>query len=37
MSNASIAWIKKRELMLQTKGGTIFGQYPSALSMKNCG
>ena len=37
MSNALIGWSKRKELMLQTKSWTIFGQYPSTWSVENCG
>ena len=35
-SNASIGGSKKKELILQTKGWTIFGQHPSTWSVENC-
>ena len=36
-SYASIGCSMKKELMLQTKIWTIFGQYPSTCSVENCG
>ena len=36
-SHVCIGWSKKKELMPQTKGSMIFGQYPSTWSVRSCG